>query len=63
MLSFKNTTFFSEIGTYFKENDSSEAIFTLLRFLRSFNLSLDVLNLRDKPNVQFGRAQTLVLLI
>lgn len=63
MLSFKNTTLFSEIGTYFKENDSSEAIFILLRFLRSFNLSLDVLNLRDKPNAEFSRAQTLILLI
>jgi len=63
MLSFKNTTLFSEISIYFKENDSSEAVFTLLRFLRSFNLPLDVLNLRDKPNAQFSRAQTLMLLI
>ena len=62
MLSFKNTTLFSEIGIYFKENDSSEAVFTLLRFLRSFNLPLDVLNLRDKPNTQFNRAQTLMTL-
>jgi hypothetical protein len=63
MLCLKNTTLFSEIGSFFKENDSSDAIFTLLRILRSFNLPLHVLNLRDRPNARISRSQTLMLLI
>lgn len=63
MLGIKNTHLFSEIGSFFKENDSSEAIVTLLRLLKSFNLPLNVIGMQNKPNSKYSRSQTLLLLI
>lgn len=61
MLPFKNTTFFSEIGSYFRENDSSDAVFTLMHTLGTFTPPVHLLC--SKPNVRISRVQTLMLLL
>lgn len=63
MLGIKSTHLFSEIESFFEENDSSSATITIMRMLKSFNLPPEVIGLQDHPNSKYRRVQILLLLL
>ena len=57
MLGIKSTHLFSEIESFFEENDSSSATITIMRMLKSFYLPPEVIGLQDHPNSKYRRVQ------
>ncbi len=61
---FKNNTILSEISIFFKNNDSSKALFTLMEMLKGINMSEKVLFGRESPcNSKYPWWQVLQLLV
>lgn len=63
MLGIKSTHLFSDIASFFEENDSSSASITMMRMLKSFYLPPEVTGLEDHPNSKYKHLQILLLLI